>query len=111
MRLSKRIINILQDNIKKSFGDVDIYLFGSRTDDTKKGGDIDLAIDTYLSKQEFRKKKSLFLSLLIRIDFDYKVDIVNFNTKDELLHEEIQKNNIKLYSKLASLSVYSTLDP
>ena len=47
MRLSKRIVNILQENIKKSFG----------------------------------------------IDFDYKIDIVNFNTKDELLYSEIQKNN------------------
>jgi len=98
MRLSKRVISILKDNIAKSFGDVNIYLFGSRTDDTKKGGDIDLAIDTDLSKQEFRKRKSLFLSLLARIDFDYKIDIVNFNTKDELLYNEIRNNNIKLNS-------------
>jgi len=96
MRLSKRIINILQDNIKKSFGDVNIYLFGSRTDDNKKGGDIDLAIETNLSKEDFRKKKSLFLAMLIRIDFDYQIDIVNFNTKDELLYNEIQKNHIKI---------------
>jgi len=96
MRLSKRVINILQNNIKKSFGDVNIYLFGSRTDDNKRGGDIDLAIDTNLSKQEFRKKKSLLLSLLVRIDFDYKIDIVNFNTKDELLYNEIRQNNIRL---------------
>jgi len=96
MRLSKRVINILQNNIKKSFGDVNIYLFGSRTDDSKRGGDIDLAIDTNLSQQEFRKKKSLLLSLLVRIDFDYKIDIVNFNTKDELLYNEIRQNNIRL---------------
>jgi len=96
MRLSKRIINIIQDNIKKSFGDVNIYLFGSRTDDNKSGGDIDLAIDTNISKQEFRKKKFLFLAMLMRIDFDYKIDIVNFNTKDELLHDEIRQNNIRI---------------
>jgi len=96
MRLSKRVIKILQDNINKSFGDVKVYLFGSRTDETKKGGDIDLAIDVNLSKQEFRKKKALFLSFLIRIDFDYKIDIVDFNTNDLLLYNEIQKNNIKL---------------
>jgi predicted nucleotidyltransferase len=96
MRLSKRIVNILQNNIKKSFGDVNIYLFGSRTDDTKKGGDIDIAIDTNLSRQDFRKKKSLFLAMLTRIDFDYQVDIVDFNTKDELLYNEIQQNHIKL---------------
>ena len=96
MRLPKRIVSILQDNIKKSFGDVNIYLFGSRTDDTKKGGDIDIAIDTNLSRQDFRKKKSLFLAYLIRIDFDYDIDIVNYNTNDELLYNEIRENNIRL---------------
>ncbi len=98
MRLSQKVVSILQENIIKSFGNVNIYLFGSRTDDTKKGGDIDLAIDVELSSEEFRKKKSLFLSLLTRIDFAYKIDIVSFNTKDELLHSEIQKNHIQLNS-------------
>jgi len=32
----------------------------------------------------------------MRIDFDYKIDIVNFNTKDELLYDEIQQNHIKI---------------
>ena len=96
MRLSNRVIKILQENIHKSFGDVKVYLFGSRTDDSKKGGDIDLAVDIRLSKQEFRKKKSLFLSLLMRIDFEYKIDVVNYNTKDLLLYSEIQNNSIKL---------------
>jgi predicted nucleotidyltransferase len=99
MRLSKRTLKILQENLKKSFGDVSIYLFGSRTDDTKKGGDIDLAIDTHLTREEFRKTKALFLAMLTRIDFDYKIDLVNYNTKDELLFHEIQKNNIKLNLK------------
>ncbi len=96
MRLSKRVITVLKDSIKKSFGDVNIYLFGSRTDDSKKGGDIDLAIDTNISREEFRKKKSLLLAMLTRIGFAYKIDIVNFNTKDDLLYNEIQKNHIKL---------------
>jgi predicted nucleotidyltransferase len=96
MRLSKRIIKILQENIVKSFGNVNVYLFGSRLDDTKKGGDIDLAIDTHLSKEEFRRKKAQFLALLMRIDFDYQIDVVNFNTKDQLLHNEIQKQHYKL---------------
>jgi len=96
MRLSKRVVTILKDNIQKSFGDVNVYLFGSRTDDNKRGGDIDLAIDTNLSRQEFRKKKSLFLAMLIRNDFEYDIDVVNFNTKDELLYNEIRQNNIKI---------------
>lgn len=96
MRLSQRIIKILQETIEKSFGNATIYLFGSRTDDSKKGGDIDLAIDTKISKQEFRKKKSLFLAMLMKIDFDYGIDIVNFNTDNELLRNEIKKNHIQI---------------
>ena len=96
MRLSKRVIDILKNATQKSFGEVNIYLFGSRTDDNKKGGDIDLAIDTHLSKQDFRKKKSLFLAMLTRVNFDYKIDIVDFNTKDDLLYNEIRQNNIKI---------------
>jgi len=96
MRLSSRVIKILNHTIKESFGNVDIYLFGSRVDDSKKGGDIDLAIDTNLSRMAFRKKKSHLLAMLMRIDFDYAIDIVDFNTKDELLYNEIHKNNIKI---------------
>lgn len=96
MRLSQRVVGIIQENIKKSFGDANVYLFGSRTDDTKRGGDIDLAVDVEISREDFRKKKALFLSLLIRRDFDYKIDLVSFNTKDALLNREIEHNYIKL---------------
>ena len=96
MRLSQRVVDIIQENIKKSFGDVNVYLFGSRTDDTKRGGDIDLAVDVEIPREEFRKHKALFLSLLIRRDFDYKIDLVNFNTKDALLSREIEQNHIRL---------------
>ena len=45
---------------------------------------------------KFRRKKFLFLAMLMKNDFDYKIDIVNFNTKDELLHNEILHNSIKI---------------
>ncbi len=98
MRLTKRVIKIIEDSIKKSFANVDVYLFGSRVDDSKRGGDIDLAIDSNItiSKEEFRKKRAIFRANLIRIDFDYSVDIVDFNTKDELLYYEIRRNCIKI---------------
>ena len=40
MRLSGRIVKTIKKSIKESFGDVDAYLFGSRVDDMKAGGDI-----------------------------------------------------------------------
>ena len=96
MRISNSIIKILKTNIQKSFGNVNLYLFGSRTYDDKRGGDIDLAIDSDLSRKEFRQKKIKFFTMLTRIDFDYKIDLVNFNTSDIFLHNEIQTNHIKL---------------
>lgn len=99
MRLSNRIINILQQGILNSFGKVDVYLFGSRVDDKKIGGDIDIAVDVCLTKEEFQKKKVLFISCLVRMGFDLKIDVVNLNTTDLLLWQEIQKNKVLISQK------------
>jgi predicted nucleotidyltransferase len=94
MRLKKVIRNKIKEAIYESFGDVNIYLFGSRTNDIKKGGDIDIAVDTDITRSEFRKKKIKFLTNLFRNDLHLKVDIVNYNTKDEFLKKQIEKNCI-----------------
>ena len=77
-----RITNNEIDVFKKSIFSVDenakIYLFGSRTDDTKKGGDIDLLIiSTSLQQRHSRKiKQNIFdeleeqkIDILIKKDF------------------------------------------
>jgi predicted nucleotidyltransferase len=38
MRLPKKIKNSIIEAIRASFGNVEIYLFGSRADDTKERG-------------------------------------------------------------------------
>jgi len=99
MRLSNRIKNIILKSVKNSFGDVGCYLFGSRVDDTKIGGDIDIAIDVNYDSKEFRKNKILFLKSMMIFGYDdLKIDLVSYNTTDKLLYSEIQKNNIKLTS-------------
>jgi len=96
MRLSKRLQNIIKKALSDSFGPVDVYLFGSRVDDSKKGGDIDLAIDTNISKEGFKKKKIQFISLMVRFGFDLKIDVVQYPQNNELFLNEIQSNSIKL---------------
>ncbi len=98
MRLGKRVVDKIKVAAKNSFGDVNIYLFGSRVDDSKRGGDIDIAIDTNanLSRVEFRKNRAKFISNLIREEIYLKIDIVDYNTKDKLLHDNIRNNSIKL---------------
>ena len=44
MRLHQNEIDTIDKVIAEIFGDAQVYLFGSRLDDTKKGGDIDLFI-------------------------------------------------------------------
>lgn len=96
MRLEKLTIDKLKNAVQNSFGDVNIYLFGSRVDDSKKGGDIDIAIDANLSRVEFRKKKAKFISNLLKNDFELKIDVVNYNTKDTLLHDAIRSNALRI---------------
>ncbi len=76
MRLSDRIHRAIKETALQSFGEVDVILFGSRTDDDRKGGDIDLAIDSHLSSEQFRHAKALFLSYLLRKGLELEIDLV-----------------------------------
>ena len=44
MRLSKEEIRVIQETVKKADREACVYLYGSRVDDKKRGGDIDLLI-------------------------------------------------------------------
>ncbi|HHH19289.1 MAG TPA: nucleotidyltransferase domain-containing protein [Campylobacterales bacterium] len=44
MRLSKDEIEVLKASLKKLSTEARLYLFGSRADDSKRGGDIDLLV-------------------------------------------------------------------
>ena len=46
MRVSKNEINIIKTNILEYIQDAKIILFGSRVDDHKRGGDIDIFVQT-----------------------------------------------------------------
>lgn len=62
----KETINLFDDRAK-------IYLFGSRVDDTKKGGDIDLLIMS--SKLTFEDKIKIRLKLFDKIG-EQKIDLL-----------------------------------
>jgi predicted nucleotidyltransferase len=97
MRLSETLKSSILKAIQASFGNVEIYLFGSRTDDTKRGGDIDIAIRTEMTRENFRKHKIAFVSLLMRMGLDLKIDLVQYNdSMDALLKSEIQNQGIRL---------------
>ncbi|MEQ1601172.1 MAG: nucleotidyltransferase domain-containing protein [Methylophilaceae bacterium] len=78
MRLSLQQRNVICENAKINFGEAShVWLFGSRVDDKKAGGDIDLYIEP---QQQDSKKlvdaKLLFLMSLHRQIGDQKIDVV-----------------------------------
>ncbi len=97
MRLSGRLKKIILEYVQDSFGAVDVYLFGSRTDDFLRGGDIDIAIGTVMDPGSFRTGKIQFRSALYRRGLELKVDLVQYsNSTDSLFKGEIDSSKIKL---------------
>jgi len=95
MRLSQRYIDVIKSRFKEFFNDGDIYLFGSRVDDNKKGGDIDL----YLVLKEHTnifEKKIKFLSRVKRELGEQKIDIVFNQDQNRLIEKEAMRWGIKL---------------
>ena len=78
MRLEKDQIEVLKNKLSELSFNAKLYLFGSRIDDTKKGGDIDLlVVSDELSKKDLR---------YLRIEFfkhfgEQKLDIILDNGK------------------------------
>ena len=103
MRLGQFEIEAINSIAEKYFGkEAQVFLFGSRVDDDKKGGDIDLFI---------KNKKEELLTLELKIQFlselkikigDQKIDVV-FDTEITRskidFYNSIQKNKTELKVK------------
>jgi len=95
MRLTNRYVKVIKKYFYEFFTEGEIYLFGSRTDDKKKGGDIDLYLKIQNHSNLFEKKLK-FLSRIKRELGDQKIDVV-FNTDDtRLIEREAIQWGIKL---------------
>ena len=96
MRVSKEEIRIIKEVILKYIEDARIFLFGSRVDDNKRGGDIDIFVKTNkiisLQKQ---------IEILTEIEMNgilRKVDLLLQmpNSKDRAIFKTAQKEGIAL---------------
>lgn len=86
MRLTRFQIDSINKLAKKHFGqETTVYLFGSRTDDHKKGGDIDLLINNTTEETLSLEAKIRFLAQLKAEIGDRKIDVVfdNDNTRQK----------------------------
>ncbi len=77
MRLNQFQIDTINKLAGKHFGkETNVYLFGSRTDDNKKGGDIDLFINTANEATLTIEAKIRFMAELKAKIGDRKIDVV-----------------------------------
>lgn len=95
MRLSKQYVGVIKKYFKQFFVEGDIFLFGSRTDDSKRGGDIDLYL-VLLDHHDLFQKKIKFLSRVKRELGEQKIDIVFNKDQSRLIEQEAIKWGIKL---------------
>ncbi len=76
MRISETTCLAIKSNVAKLAPGSDCYLFGSRTNDTAKGGDIDILVITPAKLQ--LTKISQMRRLILNQIGEQKLDIVNF---------------------------------
>ena len=95
MRLTKYEINSIKKAFKETFGEGKVFLFGSRVDDTKRGGDIDLYIESKQKENLLDKKIDFLVSLKQKIG-DQKIDVIISKDKSRLIEQEAIKKGIKL---------------
>ncbi|MEO6694887.1 MAG: nucleotidyltransferase domain-containing protein [Ignavibacteria bacterium] len=85
MRLKDLEIRTIKNAVYSLDKNAKIHLFGSRVDDTKRGGDIDLIIIS--QKLTFGDKYKIYSKIIKEID-EQKIDIVIYNGKDKNLFIE-----------------------
>jgi len=90
MRLTTTEQNSIKKHFKSIFPHAKLYLFGSRVDDTKNGGDIDLYIET--KSDEYSYSKLLDFNSSVQSDIgEQKIDIV-VNKIDKNISKSIYIN-------------------
>jgi len=75
MRLTPDEISNIKQSILTLDANADVYLFGSRVDDAKRGGDIDLLItSTRLKKRDLRRIRRQFFDCFGEQKMDLVLD-------------------------------------
>jgi predicted nucleotidyltransferase len=92
VRLSQHDTAIILSTIKNRIPDAEVFLFGSRADDNRKGGDIDIFLNT--SNTVTVSEKMKLLVQLERKGIQRRVDLIiqtPEKQKPTLYHEVITK--------------------
>ena len=92
MRLKPEIRDYFKSTIVQYSLDGKVYLFGSRTDDSKKGGDIDIL---YLSKVPIPADiiRNIRITFYKKFGFQ-KIDLINYTFEDNTIFKSIITNEL-----------------
>lgn len=96
IRISEEQLSLIKDSFKRSFlKDDKLWIFGSRADLLKKGGDIDIYIETNSKSlnEAVKMKQKFYIDLQIKLG-EQKIDIVLnvLNSPTDLKIYDIAKN-------------------
>jgi predicted nucleotidyltransferase len=98
-----RISDYEKDSIVNAVSEIDneasIWLFGSRTDDTKKGGDIDIAVLS--QKIGVMEKIRIKISICNKIG-EQRIDLLVSDHGSEAFFKSAVENGIKLNEQKSS---------
>ncbi len=101
MRLTEYEVAAIKKVVRAHFGpDAKIFLFGSRVDDAKKGGDIDLLVEYSSQGSDVVKRKLQTIAELQLALGDQKIDIVttyrDFRPDDRLIVKKARETGVRL---------------
>jgi len=95
MRITEHEKKVIIDAVKNSDPNAKVWLFGSRTDDSKKGGDIDIAIYSEKIDKDVMQKIQVRRFICDRIG-EQKIDIVTTNSGKEAIFRLAVAEGIQL---------------
>ena len=79
MRLTQKEVTLLKESLASLSSEARLYLFGSRTDDSKRGGDIDLlVVSKRLTKKDLRYLRLNFFKAFGEQKLDILLDDGSF---------------------------------
>lgn len=91
MRLQTKEIQTILREARAIYGDdVRVYLFGSRLDDSKRGGDIDLLVRTVDGMKGALSRIRLLARLKLLLG-DQKIDIIGDHEDSVVAREALEK--------------------
>jgi len=95
MRITEHEKNAIIDAVKSADPDAKVWLFGSRADDSKKGGDIDIAIFSEKIKTDVMREIQVRRFICDRIG-EQKIDIVTTSSGKEAIFRLAVAEGIQL---------------